>query len=110
LKSRRDRRKEKDKKVSKKKRDSDASSVKSDGEPNLINIDRDKTDDLVPVQQQQPQQQLLHQQRSAASSHDASESLRIDDEGYTIRPKDDLWNTEKTSGFYSSSDADSGIH
>lgn len=92
LKSRRDRRKEKDKKVSKKKRDSDASSIKSDGEPSITSErerDRDKDEGLH-------------------STSETVESLKVDDEGYSIRPKDDLWNTEKTSGFYSSSDGDSG--
>ncbi|XP_032794254.2 LOW QUALITY PROTEIN: F-BAR domain only protein 2 [Daphnia magna] len=38
----------------------------------------------------------------------ASDSaVKVDDEGYTIRPRDEAWNAEKTSGFYSSSDADS---
>ena len=105
LKSRRDRRKEKDKKgpssssstaaaasLSKKKRDSDASSIKSDGEPS-VSSERDKDRD---------KDEGLH------SASETVESLKVDDEGYTIRPKDELWNTEKTSGFYSSSDGDSG--
>jgi len=91
LKSRRDRRKEKDKKVSKKKRDSDASSIKSDGEPSITSErdrDRDRDEGLY-------------------STSETVESLKVDDEGYSIRPKDDLWNTEKTSGFYSSTDGES---
>ena len=96
LKSRRDRRKEKDKKISKKKRDSDASSIKSDGEPSITSErDRDRDRD-------RDKDEGLH------STSETVESVKVDEEGYTIRPKDELWNTEKTSGFYSSSDGESG--
>lgn len=124
LKSRRDRRKEKDKdkdkKVSKKKRDSDASSVKSDGEPNQttsgvgINSNVSNTSATAvggdsssfgrekerPDKDESP----LYSTGDVASDS----AVKVDDEGYTIRPRDDAWNAEKTSGFYSSSDADSG--
>lgn len=136
LRSRRDRKKEKDnKKVSKKKRDSDASSVKSEGEPSGATLggssgisvggsggdsSRDK-DLFTPQQQQQRTDDFLISTTGIEATASAlsapltssiassSDGVRVDEEGYTIRPKDEAWSTnEKTSGFYSSSDGDSG--
>lgn len=124
LKSRRDRRKEKDKekKVSKKKRDSDASSVKSDGEPNLtasgVGINSNISSGSATTgggdtssfgrEKERPEKD---ESTVYATLEFTSESVvKVDDEGYTIRPRDEAWNAEKTSGFYSSSDADSGNH
>ena len=137
LRSRRDRKKEKDnKKVSKKKRDSDASSVKSEGEPSGGTLggssgisvggsggDSSRDKDLFAPQQQQLRTDDflvstatgIEATASAlaapltSSIASSSDGVRVDEEGYTIRPKDEAWSTnEKTSGFYSSSDADSG--
>lgn len=129
LKSRRDRRKEKDnKKVSKKKRDSDASSVKSEGEPSSggtggsgggggIGSLGGSGDSSVGRDKERFDEGLYSSGGDAGASATAatvsstsSDAVRVDEEGYTIRPKDEAWSTaEKTSGFYSSSDADSGI-
>jgi hypothetical protein len=111
LRSRRNQKKEK--KVSKKKRDSDASSVKSDGEPNSSSVGAGQMETsslsssavgvlMVPSAKDDG----FHSSLGADAT--GSESIRVDEEGYTIRPKDDAWHGEKTSGFYSSSDADSG--
>lgn len=127
LKSRRDRRKEKDnKKVSKKKRDSDASSVKSEGgEPNLtiggvsglggVSLGAISGGDSS-GREKERSDDLLHPTGGVGdasattfiATSSASDGVRVDDEGYTIRPRDEAWSAEKTSGFYSSSDADSG--
>ena len=111
LKSRRDRRKEK--KVSKKKRDSDASSVKSDGEPNSSSIgagqmETSSLSSSVAGVLTAPSAKDDGFHSALGADATVSDSVRIDEEGYTIRPKDDAWTGEKTSGFYSSSDADSG--
>lgn len=143
LKSRRDRKKEKekdkekerDKKAAlKKKRDSDASSVKSDGEPSLnasggiiagsggsigsgagvgigaavastsAVLDANSSGSGAERERQDKEDNLL----STIADPTLESGVRVDEEGYTIRPRDDNWNAEKTSGFYSSSDADSG--
>ena len=99
--------------MSKKKRDSDASSVKSDGEPNSSSVGAGQMETsslsssavgvlMVPSAKDDG----FHSTLGADAT--GSESVRVDEEGYTIRPKDDAWHGEKTSGFYSSSDADSG--
>lgn len=136
LKSRRDRRKEKDKdknKVSKKKRDSDASSIKSDGEPNLTgsaagvavisggsNVSSGNItlgglgsggsgQDSSSFGREKERREDKDESPLYSTGDTASDSaVKVDDEGYTIRPRDETWNAEKTSGFYSSSDADSG--
>ncbi|XP_046655135.1 F-BAR domain only protein 2-like isoform X2 [Daphnia pulicaria] len=138
LKSRRDRRKEKDKdknKVSKKKRDSDASSIKSDGEPNLTgsatgvavvsggsNVSSGNItlgggvgsggggsgQDSSSFGREKERREDKDESPLYSTGDTASDSaVKVDDEGYTIRPRDETWNAEKTSGFYSSSDADS---
>ena len=136
LKSRRDRKKEKDKdknKVSKKKRDSDASSIKSDGEPNLTgsitgvavsggggNVSSSNItlggvgssgsgQDSGSFGREKERREDKDESPLYSTGDTASDSaVKVDDEGYTIRPRDETWNAEKTSGFYSSSDADSG--
>lgn len=130
LKSRRDRRKEKDKdkKVSKKKRDSDASSVKSDGEPSLtasggvltgnlssgsataggVGSGQDSSSSFGREKERQDKDESPQQYSIGDAASDSA--VKVDDEGYTIRPRDEAWNAEKTSGFYSSSDADSGSY
>ena len=133
LKSRRDRRKEKDKdkKVSKKKRDSDASSVKSDGEPSLTASGGVLTGNLSSgsattggggggggVSGQDSSSSSFGREKERQDKDESplystadvtsDSAVKVDDEGYTIRPRDEAWNAEKTSGFYSSSDADSG--
>ncbi|XP_046463815.1 F-BAR domain only protein 2-like isoform X9 [Daphnia pulex] len=136
LKSRRDRRKEKDKdknKVSKKKRDSDASSIKSDGEPNLtgsatgvavvsggsnvssgnitlggVGSGGGSGQDSSSFGREKERREDKDESPLYSTGDAASDSaVKVDDEGYTIRPRDETWNAEKTSGFYSSSDADS---
>ncbi|EFX87825.1 hypothetical protein DAPPUDRAFT_311887 [Daphnia pulex] len=137
LKSRRDRRKEKDKdksKVSKKKRDSDASSIKSDGEPNLtgsatgvavvsggsnvssgnitlgggVGSGGGSGQDSSSFGREKERREDKDESPLYSTGDTASDSaVKVDDEGYTIRPRDETWNAEKTSGFYSSSDADS---
>ncbi|XP_057365532.1 F-BAR domain only protein 2-like isoform X2 [Daphnia carinata] len=129
--------KDKDKsKVSKKKRDSDASSIKSDGEPNLTgtaagaavisaearsNISSGSGNitaggaagsggsglDTNSFGREKERQEKDESPLYSAGDTASDSAVKVDDEGYTIRPRDEAWNAEKTSGFYSSSDADS---